>query len=159
MFLMFCSYMLATISEHHTFRCLSSQHSKAGLYSTSKVRRPMTWVYNMLTRSDVWLRVCESFCEWLKRYSHIFTLFSFPTVLLWNCRQWTLYDRALPLGALLFTLSYWAIGLTVAKLWPQYKHHCWYYHVSQNGNNRDNSIIFDNLLFTLDYCGQTVATL
>ena len=41
-----------------------------------------------------------------------------------NCRQWSLYDRALPFGALLFTLSYWAIGLTVAKLWPQYKHHC-----------------------------------
>ena len=41
-----------------------------------------------------------------------------------NIRQWSLYDRALPLGALLFTLAYWAVGLTVSMLMPQYKHHC-----------------------------------
>ena len=52
------------------------------------------------------------------------TLLKNKEMTLLNIRQWSLYDRALPLGALLFTLAYWAVGLTVSMLIPQYKHHC-----------------------------------
>ena len=36
----------------------------------------------------------------------------------------SLLHWVLPLLALVFTVGYWTVGLTVANIWPQYTRHC-----------------------------------
>ena len=59
------------------FRCLSSQHCKAGLYSTSKVRPE--WVCLEKERHLIACVNTFAFCEWLKRlYWNMFTFRLLP---------------------------------------------------------------------------------